>query len=77
MEAKAVDPGIGLRTACLLAAGAVVSFELAYESEWLTFLIAVYLWCLFEMSRVRTGRQAYYFGLAIGFTIAATQMHCF
>jgi apolipoprotein N-acyltransferase len=29
------------------------------------------------MSRVRTGRQAYYFGLAIGFTIAATQMHCF
>jgi apolipoprotein N-acyltransferase len=77
MEAKAVDPGIGLRTACLLAAGAVVSFELAYESRWLTFLIAVYLCCVFELTRVRSSRQAYYFGLAIGVIIAATQMHCF
>jgi apolipoprotein N-acyltransferase len=60
---------IGLGAALLCAAGAVVSFILAYASTGCEFLIAVFFACLFPLARLRTRRLAYYFGLGIGFAI--------
>ncbi|MGD0410374.1 MAG: nitrilase-related carbon-nitrogen hydrolase [Verrucomicrobiota bacterium] len=60
---------IGLGAALLCAAGAVVSFSLAYAFTGCEFLILVFLACLFPLARLRTRRLAYYFGLGIGLAV--------
>jgi apolipoprotein N-acyltransferase len=65
---------ISLGPALLCAAGAVVSFHLAYEFARCAFLIAVFLACLFPLARLRTGRLAYYFGLGIGLAVYAPHL---
>jgi len=52
--------------ACLCALGAVIFFSLAYAFDACAFLIVGFLACLFPLAWLRTRRQAYYFGLAIG-----------
>lgn len=47
-----------------LVALAAVSFQLAYSLAAYSFLIAVYLWSLFQLTRLKTSRQAFYLGLA-------------
>ena len=54
-------------------AGAAMSFQLAYSVRGCGFLIAVYLWCLFELTRLRTSRQAFYFGLGAALLAYAPQ----
>jgi apolipoprotein N-acyltransferase len=56
---------------------AAVAFQLAYTFAVLSFLIAVYLWCLFQLTRLKTSRQAFYFALAAGFLAGAPQSNFF
>jgi apolipoprotein N-acyltransferase len=59
------------------AAGAILSFQLAYASVYLSWLIVVYLLCLFQLARAATGRKAFYLGLAVGLLNAALQLRFF
>lgn len=56
---------------------AVVSFTLAYSFNALSFLIVVYLYCLISLARVKTSRQAFYFGLGVGMLAYPIQLICF
>jgi hypothetical protein len=58
----------------LCAAGAIVSFNLAYAFTSCEFLIAVFPFCLFPLARLRTRRLAYYFGLGIGLAVYAPHL---
>jgi apolipoprotein N-acyltransferase len=57
---------IKIGTAFLYAAGAIVSFSLAYAFTGCAVLMVVFFYCLFPLARLRTRRLAYYFGLGIG-----------
>jgi apolipoprotein N-acyltransferase len=50
------------------------AFQLAYSLHVCGFLIAVYLWSLFELTRLKSARQASYLGLLIGMLAYAPQM---
>ena len=56
---------------------AVSSFTLAYSFNALSFLIVVYLYCLISLARVKTSRQAFYFGLGVGMLAYPIQLTCF
>ena len=71
------DPELRIRDAVLLCLGAGVAFQLAYTFAACGFLIAVYLWCLFQLTRLKTARQATYFGLAAGILAFAPQLYFF
>jgi apolipoprotein N-acyltransferase len=58
-------------------AGGVAAFHLAYSSARLSGLVIAYLFALIQLARVRSGRQAFYFGLAAGLLCAAPQLNCF
>lgn len=62
-SAQSESAFISLPRAILFAAGAILAFNLAYSIPQLSFLIVIYLACLFELSRVKSGRQAFYLGL--------------
>jgi apolipoprotein N-acyltransferase len=65
------------RHALALAAGAVAAFHLAYAFSSLGFLIAAYLYCLFQLARLPTARRGFYTGLAIGYAIYAPHLAFF
>ena len=71
------DSELGIRDAVLLCLGAGVAFQLAYTYAACGFLIAVYLGCLFQLTRLKTARQASYFGLAAGMLAFAPQLGFF
>jgi apolipoprotein N-acyltransferase len=52
---------------------AVISFHLAYSFKSCSFLIVLFLYCLFQLTRVRTTRRAFYAGLVIGLLSYAPQ----
>jgi len=56
---------------------AVAAFHLAYGYSTLSLLILVYLLALSRLAQARTGRQAFYLGLATGLLTVAPQMSCF
>jgi apolipoprotein N-acyltransferase len=56
-----------------LSVTAVAAFQLAYGIHALSFLIAVYLWCVFELTRLPSARQASYFGLGVAMLAYAPQ----
>lgn len=60
--------------AALLALGAGASFHLAFTFAPLCWLVLAYLGCLFELRRVSTARQAFYYGLAVGLGVFVPQM---
>ena len=66
-----------LRKALPYAAVAAVAFHLAYASPALSLFIVVYSFCLFQLARVGTARQASYLGLAVGLLTVGPQLHCF
>jgi apolipoprotein N-acyltransferase len=70
-------PGPSLAKSCLWAAGAALSFNLAYSFSSLAIFVLVYLFCLLQIARAKTGRQAFYLGLGVGFLAAAFQLQCF
>src|SRR5205823_7842255 len=61
----------------LLAVGSVVAFHLAYGFPPLSFLIVVYLYCLFQLAALPTPRKAFYFGLTIGYAVYAPHLSFF
>ncbi len=59
---------------------AVVCFHVAYtpaKSGLLAFAIIGYLICLVQLARLRTTRQCFYTGLAVGLACFAPQLDCF
>lgn len=68
------------RRAVLLALAGVACFHAAYtpaKSGLLAFGIIGYLICLVQLARLRTKRQCFYTGLAVGFACFAPQLECF
>jgi apolipoprotein N-acyltransferase len=68
------------RRAALLALVGSACFHAAYtpaKSELLAFGIIGYLVCLVQLARLRTMRQCFYTGLALGFACFAPQLECF
>jgi len=59
------------------AIGAVACFHLAYSSPLLCWCILGYLLGLVQVATLGSGRQAFYFGLGVGFLTAAPQLSCF
>jgi len=70
-------PALSWKQALLLAAGAVAAFHLAYALPPLCFLIAVYLYCLFQLTALPTPRKAFYVGLSIGYAVYAPHLTFF
>jgi apolipoprotein N-acyltransferase len=71
------DSKLKIRDAVLLCLGAGIAFQLAYTFPSCGFLIAIYLWCLFQLTRLETSMQARYFGLAAGLLAFAPQLRFF
>ena len=65
------------RRALLLAVGAVAAFHLAYTFPPLAFLVVVFLFFLFQLAALPTPRQAFYFGLTIGYAVYAPHLTFF
>lgn len=63
--------------ALLYAVGAVAVFHAAYLFNPLSPVILVYVFCLVQLTRVRTARLAFYLGVTVGFSCAAPQLVCF
>jgi apolipoprotein N-acyltransferase len=57
--------------------GAIASFHLAYNFSRCSFLIAVFLFCLFRLANLNSPRKAFYVGLTIGLAIYAPQLAFF
>ena len=70
-------PALRTREAIILCFAAGAAFQLAYFVPECAFLIAVYLWCLFELTRLRTSRQASYYGLFVGLLAFVPQLFFF
>lgn len=56
----------------ILGAGA---FQLAYSFNSCSFLIAIFIWSLFELTRLKSARHASYLGLLLGMLAYAPQMN--
>src|SRR5436309_7171143 len=61
----------------LLAVGSVAAFHLAYGFPPLSFLVVVFLYCLFQLTAMPTPRKAFYFGLVIGYAVYAPHLTFF
>ncbi len=59
------------------AACAVGSFHLAYALSAFSFLIAIHLFCLFQLARVSSSRRAMIFGLILGLLLYGPQLAFF
>jgi hypothetical protein len=57
--------------------GAIVGFHLAYTFGPLSFLIIVYLFCMFLLARVKSTRIALYLGMFIGLATFAPHLAFF
>ncbi|MDB6018931.1 MAG: Apolipoprotein N-acyltransferase-like protein [Pedosphaera sp.] len=77
VENKNSNSGLTGKAMLLLSLAAVVAFQLAYTFSAGSFLIIVYLYCLFELTRLKSGRWTFYIGLTVGFLAYAPQLHFF
>jgi len=77
MTTKTGAGTLSWRWTSLYAAGATAAFHLAYGWPALSVLIVAYLFCLYQLARARTGRQAFYTGLAVGLLTVGPQLKCF
>src|SRR5580692_3733099 len=74
-QPKTVEDSISLRSGLGISALAIIAFQLAYSFPACSFLIVVYLWGLFQLTRLKTARQASYLGLLVGMLAYAPQMN--
>ncbi|MEP6662942.1 MAG: hypothetical protein ABJC04_04680, partial [Verrucomicrobiota bacterium] len=74
MNANPPCEELSWKKAIAYALGAVASFHLAYSFSPCSFLIAVYLFCLFRLANLSSPRKAFYFGFAIGYATFAPQL---
>src|SRR2546430_4149189 len=70
-------PPFSWKRVLLLAVGSVAAFHLAYGFPPLSFLIVVFLYCLFQLAALPTPRKAFYFGLVIGYAVYAPHLTFF
>ena len=70
---RSTAPSLPFKETALLACGAVAACQLAYTFKTCSFLVVIYLYCLFQLARVKTTRLAFYLGLAIGLLAYAPQ----
>jgi len=70
---RSTAPALTLKEAGLLALGAVAAFQLACTFGAFSFLIVIFLYCLFQLAWLQTTRLAFYLGLAIGLLAYAPQ----
>jgi apolipoprotein N-acyltransferase len=56
---------------------AVAAFHAAFRWDWAASLIGVYLYCLWQLSQLATGRQAFYAGFGVGMACFAPQLFFF
>jgi len=75
--AQASSALLSLKAGFPVALAAVASFHAAYEFPRASFLIVVYVFCLFRLTHLETVRQAFYMGLAIGLAVFAPQLTFF
>src|SRR5205823_5940675 len=68
---------LSLKQALPFAAGAVAALDVAYAFPSLSFLVVVYLYCLFKLSALPTSRTAFYFGVAVGYLVYAPHLTFF
>ncbi len=73
IEPDSPAPALSAARTVLLAAAAVIAFQLAYTITACSFLIVVYLYCLFQLARAKTARLAFYSGLSVGLLAYAPQ----
>jgi apolipoprotein N-acyltransferase len=76
-SANAQKPALSWRWALLWAAVAVAAFHAAYEVPGLGLLMGLYLYGLVRLTEVRTARQAFYWGFAVGMACVAPQLAFF
>ena len=79
-ESPASFRSLNWRQAALLALIGVACFHAAYtpaKSGLLALGIIGYLVCLVQLARLKTTRQCFYGGLAVGFACFAPQLECF
>lgn len=69
MNGAQQDPFLDLKNALPVALVAVATFHLAYLYSTFSFLIAVYVFCLYRLTHMRTSRQAFYLGMSIGLAV--------
>lgn len=72
-----VGEGIGFWTWMGWAVVGVSAFHAAYWFPWLNFLMVTFLFGLFQLARVRTGRLAMYGGLGVGLCVYGPQLAFF
>src|SRR5882672_11152264 len=65
------------KRALFLAVGAVAAFHLAYTFPPLGFLTVVFLFFLFQLAALPRPRQAFYFGLTVGYAAYAPHLAFF
>src|SRR5688572_20746463 len=70
-------PELPVKRAIAWAVAAVACFHLAHEFELLRGLIVGFLFCLVPLSRLNTGRKAFYLGLGVGLALYAPQLEFF
>lgn len=77
--ARSRDSGNNLSWQCglLFAAVGVVAFHLAFASAALSFLILLFLFAFVRLSSLPTPRQAFYFGLAMGYAVYSPHLTFF
>lgn len=66
-----------LSAACLLALAALAAFHLSYLFTYLNWCIGIFLYCLFRLAGLSTGRLAFYFGFGIGLAAYAPHLGFF
>lgn len=66
-----------IRTAIIHATAAVAAFHLAYHWQAMALMIAFYLFAMASLLRLGSGRQAFYFGIAIGVGVYAPPLEFF
>ena len=65
------------KAAVTLSVVAIAAFHLAYGFHKAAFLILIYLYCLYALTRLSTDRRAFYIGLTIGMFVYAPQLYFF
>ena len=70
-------PEISVRETVVWIAVAAATFHLAYWSTTASWLVALYLFALAQVTRAETWRKAFYGGLTIGFIIAVGKLGFF
>lgn len=68
---------LSLRSTLLFAFGALVTFHLAFTFARAGFLVSVFLFCMFSLSRAPSRRAAIYTGAALGIVLYAPHLGFF